>query len=177
MNELGTAALHKSKTARHENFLPCRPHKNTTKMLEYTGPACCCCRKPMHLQQKQKRVPGPGNVAQCWEYRTGTAVQTHISIHCSCCGFTNPSTEGGQHVLVISQSCSNHSRKNNGDIWHGSRTIASLHRKCFQNHHLYSSMTQLPSCDKNNFLCELSFVNIHVCFDYARLKYHHKVGV
>lgn len=144
-------------------------------MLEYTGPACCCSEKPMHLQQKQKRVPGPANAAQSWEYRTGTAVQTHISIHCSCCGFTNPSTEGGKHVLVISHSCSNHSRKNNGDIWHGSKTIASLHKIHFQNHHLYSSMAQPLLFDKNNFLSELSFGNIHVCFTYARPTYHHKI--
>lgn len=50
-----------------------------------------------------------------------------------------------------------------------------LHKKNFQNHHLYFSMAQLPSCDKSNFLSELSSVNIHLPFFYARPAYHQKV--
>lgn len=47
-------------------------------------------------------------------------------------------------------------------------------KKHFQNHHLYFSLAQLPSCDKSNFLSELSSVNIHLLFSYARPTYHQK---
>lgn len=48
-------------------------------------------------------------------------------------------------------------------------------KKTLQNHHLYFSIVQFPSCDTSYFLSELWSVTTHLLFCYATPPYHQKV--